>query len=147
MARYVTTVRTERPAAEVFAFMADLRNFARWDPGVSRVAQVEGEGGGLGTTFDVDVTTAGRTSTLRYETTTYDPPHEVVVRAGNRLLTSVDRVTVVEGAGSTVVTYDADLRLRGILAIGELGLRLAFRRIGDRAAAGLRDALDGVEVR
>ena len=43
MARYVTKVRTRRPAVEVFAFMADLRNLVEWDPGVKRAAMVEGD--------------------------------------------------------------------------------------------------------
>ena len=52
------------------------------------------------------------------------------------------KVVEPDGTGS-VVTYDADLRLNGILGIGDLGLRLMFGRIGDRAAAGLRRALGG----
>ncbi len=45
---------------------------------------------------------------------------------------------------AAVVTYEADLSLKGVLRIGDPLLGLAFRRIGDRAAAGLRTALDGV---
>ena len=48
MARYVTTVRTMQTPAEVFAYMADLRNFAQWDPGISKVIQVKGAAGGAG---------------------------------------------------------------------------------------------------
>ena len=48
MARYVTTVRTQQPAAEAFAYMADLRHFAEWDPGVKKVVQVKGDGAGAG---------------------------------------------------------------------------------------------------
>jgi hypothetical protein len=47
-------------------------------------------------------------------------------------------------AGS-VVTYDADLRLNDVLRVGDLGLRLVFGQIGDRAAAGLRRVL-GAQV-
>ena len=53
MARYVTRVRTHRSAEDAFAYLADMRSFAAWDPGVRRVAQVEGEGAGLGAVFDV----------------------------------------------------------------------------------------------
>lgn len=44
MARYITTVRTRRSVADAFAYMADLRNFAEWDPGVRKVVQVDGDG-------------------------------------------------------------------------------------------------------
>jgi hypothetical protein len=46
MARYVTTVKTAKTPKQAFAYMADLRNFAEWDPGVKTVKQVEGSGGG-----------------------------------------------------------------------------------------------------
>ena len=35
MARYMTRVRTDMAPSEAFAYMADLRNFAEWDPGVT----------------------------------------------------------------------------------------------------------------
>jgi len=147
MARYVTRVRTRRPVAEVFAFMADLRNFALWDPGVRRVEQVAGTGGGASAVFDVTVVGV-RDTTLRYRTEAYRAPEALRVVARSLLLTSTDRVTVevAPSGGATLVTYDADLQLNGPLRLADPLLRLAFRRIGDRAAAGLRRALDGDEV-
>jgi carbon monoxide dehydrogenase subunit G len=144
MARYVTTVRTSWSPEVAFAYMADLRNFAAWDPGVRRVEQVDGEGGGEGTSFDVTVAGVGRDTVLRYRTVEFDAPHEVLVVANNAVLTSEDRVTVVaEPDGGSSVTYDADLRLGGVLRLADPALRLVFGRIGDRAAAGLRTALAG----
>ncbi len=146
MARYVTTVRTDRDADEVFAYLADLRNFAEWDPGVRRVTQVEGDGAGADATFDVTIAGVWPELTLRYRTRSYDPPRELLVVAESALFTSEDRITVATDDAGTLVTYDADLRLNGLLRLGDLGLRLAFGRIGDRAAAGLRRALDGERV-
>ena len=147
MARYITKVRTARPADEVFVYLADLRNFADWDPGVRRVAQVEGDGAGSGAVFDVTVAGVGRDLTLRYHTVEYSPPKDLLVRAASRLFTSEDRITVETDDAGTVVTYDADLRLNGVFRLADPALRLAFRRIGDRAAAGLRRALDAQPVR
>jgi len=146
VARYVTTLRTDRDAEEVFAYLADLRNFAEWDPGVRRVAQVEGDGAGRGAAFDVTIDGVWPELTLRYRTISYEPPRELLVLAESRLFTSEDRITVETDDVGTVVTYDADLRLNGVLRLGDLGLRLVFGRIGDRAAAGLRRALDGERV-
>jgi carbon monoxide dehydrogenase subunit G len=145
MARYVTKVRTARTPQEAFAYMADLRNFAEWDPGVKAVKQVEGSGGGPGTTFDVTVAGPGRDLTLRYVTEEHDAPRNLLVVARSLTLTSIDRITVEPDGTGSVVTYDADLRLNGVLRIGDLGLRLVFGRIGDRAAAGLRRVL-GAQV-
>lgn len=147
MARYTTRVRTQRPGDEVFAYMADLRNFAEWDPGVRRVSQVDGDGAGPDAVFDVTVGGVGRDLTLRYRTVEYAPPRDLLVVATGKLLVSEDRITVEIDDAGTEVTYDADLRLNGPLRLADPLLRLVFGRIGDRAAAGLRRVLDGREVR
>lgn len=146
MARYSTTVRTPRPPDEAFAYMADLRNFALWDPGVTRVTQVHGEGGGPTSVFDVVVKSVGGGTTLQYVTTRYDEPRFVQVEARSSLLTSIDRIDVVPDGEGSVVTYDAELRLNGPLGVFDLGLKPVFKRIGDRAAAGLERALGGERV-
>ena len=40
--------------------------------------------------------------------------------------------------GGTIVTYDADVTLKGALRAFELPFRLVFRRLGDSARDGLR---------
>ena len=145
MARYVTTVRSAKTPREAFAYMADLRNFAEWDPGVKAVRQVEGSGGGPDSVFDVTVVAPGRDLTLRYVTEEHDAPHNLLVVARSSVFTSIDRITVEPDGTGSVITYDADLRLNGVLRIGDLGLRLVFGQIGNRAAAGLRRVL-GAQV-
>jgi len=140
MARYVTTVRTPQTVEEAFAYMADLRHFADWDPGVKKVVQVKGDGGGAGTAFDVTVSG----TTLRYVTEVHEPSTRLVAVAKSRTLTSTDTITVETDAGTTLVTYDALLELNGVLRLADPVLGLVFRRIGDRAIAGLRRVLGGV---
>ena len=120
--------------------MADLRNFAEWDPGVRRVTQVEGKGGGAGAVFDVTLATR-RENIFRYHTTVFDPPRTVVAIAKTSVLTSEDRITVDADLTGTIVTYDADLRLNGPLRVGYLLLRGVLKRIADRASTGLQQAL------
>ena len=142
MARYVTKVLTSRSPDEVFAYMADLRNFAEWDPGVRHVAQVEGEGGGPGAVFDVTVRTK-REQTLRYRTAVFDPPHELLVVAKTKALTSEDRITVGSDGRGSIVIYDAALRLNGPLRVGSAVLYFVFRRIGDRVFGWLMPSTRG----
>lgn len=146
MARYVVHVRTPMPPAEAFAYMADLNNFARWDPGVDGVEQVEGAGPGAKSVFDVSVKAVVGTMTLRYESTRYEPTTLVVARAESSTLTSLDTITVHPDGTGAVVTYEAELTLNGVLRFADPLLGLAFGRIGGRAADGLIDALDGERV-
>lgn len=143
MARYVMHVRSPKSPAESFAYMADLSNFAEWDPGVIKGEQVEGDGAGIDAAFDVIVKGVGGPLTLRYQTEAYDPPSAFVARAESRLLTSIDTITVVADGTGSIVTYDAELTLNGLLGLTDPILGLAFKRIGDRAATGLIEALDG----
>lgn len=141
MASYVASFPSPLAPPEAFAYMADLRNFARWDPGVREVTQIAGDGGGEGATFDVVLSSFGGRMTLRYVTTRYEEPELVRVQARSKLLSSIDTVEVrADGTGS-VVTYHAELRLNGPWGALDVLLGPVFRRIGDRAADGLRDAL------
>lgn len=142
MARYHMRLRTDRPAVEVFAYLADLRNFADWDPGIASSEQVTGSGPGIGAAYDVDASG----SVLRYEVDVFDPPHRIRAHARNRWITSIDTISVaVDGRGS-IVTYDADVRLNGVLRIGDPIFGLVFNRIGDRAREGLTEKLEATLV-
>lgn len=146
MAHYVVSVRSPRSAEEAFAYMADLTNFAAWDPGVVKAEQVVGHGPGPDAAFEVQVKAVGGPMTLTYDTTEYDPPTKVRAVATSSRLTSDDTITVQPDGTGSIVTYDAKLELNGVLRVFDPLLGLAFRRIGDRAATGLVAALDGERV-
>ena len=147
MARYVVHVRTPKPPAEAFAYMADLTNLAEWDPGVERVEQVEGHGAGPGAAFDVAVKLPGRTMTLRYDTVAFDDTSTTMTAiAQNAVMTSKDMIAVEADGDGSIVTYDAELKLKGLLGLFDPVLGLTFNQIGDRAAAGLVDTLAGERV-
>lgn len=141
MAKYTVSVESSKSVEEAFAYMADLRNFANWDPGVLTVTQVAGDGGGPESSFDVAVKSVGGGTVLRYETVEYDEPGNLLVEARNSKFTSIDRITVVAKGEGSIVTYSAELLLNGCLSPLNPLLGLVFNRIGDRAAAGLRRVL------
>ena len=138
MPRYVAKVRSPHTPEEAFAFLADLRNFARWDPGVKSSRQVTGDGPGEGAEYEVVVTG----STLVYRVEEYDPPRSLLAIAVTKRLTSRDLVTVAPDDEGSTCTYDATLTLNGALRVFEPLMALVFRRVGDKAAGGLAVALD-----
>jgi carbon monoxide dehydrogenase subunit G len=146
MARYIVSVRSPLTPESTFDYMADLRNFAHWDPGVKKVAQVAGDGGGADAVFDVTVSSVGRDLTLRYVTQEFDKPKRVLIQASSRLFTSIDRISVEPHTDGCTVTYDAELKLNGLLRFADTLLKPAFNRIGDRASDGLRRVLNGETV-
>lgn len=142
MARYVTTIKSSKSPEEAFRYMSDLRNFSEWDRNIIKVEQVEGNGAGLHSKFDITVRgVGGRPSVLRYDTTEYDEFTNVLVEGRNTLFTSVDRITVTPTDGGCSVTYDAILTANWIVSPMNLVLGFVFNKVGDSATKGLRKVL------
>jgi carbon monoxide dehydrogenase subunit G len=142
MARYSGTVTTSRPPEEVFDYLADFSSVAEWDPGVKEAYPVNSGGVRRGARFKVISRFLGRDVPLTYRTVELDRPHRVVLRATSDTVVSNDAISFRPTPnGGTLVTYDADLRLKGALRLAELPMRVLFRRIGERARDGLEEAL------
>ncbi len=142
MARYVTTVDTTWDRERAFAYLADFASISDWDPGVVRSKRLSDEPFAVGARFEVISSFLGREIPLVYEVLEIDPPRRVLLRAETSTMTSLDEMTFdLRPGGGTLVTYDADLALKGVAKVAEPGMRLAFRRIGDHARDGLRDRL------
>ncbi len=142
MATYRARVTSRWPPAEVFDYMARFSNAARWDPGVAEATEDDPGATGLGATYRLVVRNYGRSIPLNYRIEEYERPHRVVLRAENALVRSTDVIEVVpDPQGGSILTYHATLELKGGAVLFTPLLGLSFRRIGDRAAAGLRRAL------
>lgn len=142
MARYVTTIHSSKTPEEAFRYMADLRNFAEWDRNIIKVEQINGDGAGLNTVFDITVRgVGGKPSVLRYTTTEFDEFTNILVKGRNTIFTSIDRVTVVPTATGCDVTYDAILTANWVVAPMNLFLGAIFKKVGDSATKGLRKVL------
>ena len=144
MARYVTTEQTDWDPETAFAYLADFSSVADWDPSIEWCRLVDGAALSVGARYELELETLGRRTRMTYETIALETPRKVVLRSETGALVSVDTMTFEpRPAGGTAVTYDADLKLKGPLRLLDPLLRLAFGRIGDKAAAGLRERLAG----
>lgn len=145
MARYTTTQTTGWDPDTAFAWMADLRHLAVWDPSIRSSDQVVGDGPGPGAEYDVTVHAAGGDRTMRYRIEEWEPEaRRLLAVSETPVLTSYDRISVetVEGHDHpTAVTYDADLVMKGPAKVADPLVALGFDRMGDQAAAGLADVL------
>ncbi|HVM65680.1 MAG TPA: SRPBCC family protein [Acidimicrobiales bacterium] len=143
MARYRTTITSTKSPDDAFEYLADFVNAAEWDPGVVEGTHLTSGPPGPGSRFRLVASFLGRRVPLEYEIVAFERGRRVVFRADDSKVRSVDEIRFAGDGGETSVTYDADLRVKGLLgALVDPLLALAFRRIGDRAAAGLRRALN-----
>jgi carbon monoxide dehydrogenase subunit G len=141
MARYTAAVDTPRPPGEVFAYLSDFSRTVEWDPGVVEAERLGTAPVGEGSEFRLVADFLGRKATITYRIVEYDPPSAVTFRGENSSVVSLDRITFAPSDGGTRITYDADLALKGLLRLADPLLALVFRRVGDRALAGMRKTL------
>lgn len=128
------------PVELVFDYLADFETTEEWDPGTVRTVRLEGDGG-VGTAYRNVSAFAGRETELRYVVEASDRPTRVVLRGENKTVVARDTMTFRSESGGTRVTYRAEFRLKGLARFAEPLLRTPFRRLGDEAERGLRDAL------
>jgi len=122
MARYQTEIESTFTAGAAFHYMAEFQNVEHWDPGVRTAEKLSDEPARLGTEFDEG--------------------SRVVLRGETSRLISQDEITVRANGDESVVTYIANLKLRGPLAILNPFLGSTLKKIGDRARDQLRKSLN-----
>ena len=71
----------DRPVSEVWDFVADIRNMDKWVNGVSDPRPVSDGEWGVGSAFESKYTYAGKTHTITYEITGFDPPNRLAMRS------------------------------------------------------------------
>jgi len=141
MALYKASIACARPREEVFAYLSDFSRTVEWDPGVVDAERLDDGELGEGSEFRIVAEFLGRETPLTYRIVEYDPPNAVTFRGESATVVSRDRVTFEDFGAGTLVTYEAKLTLRGPFTLADPLLALAFKRIGERALAGLRATL------
>jgi dehydrogenase/reductase SDR family protein 12 len=142
MVTLIEVTEVARPLKEAFAFVSDFANAERWDPGVKESRREDDGPLGIGATYRLVVTFRNTSLPMTYRIVEFQPPWRVVLRGEGSTIKAVDEISFEPVGERTRITYRAELRMRGPLALVEPFLRGAFDRMGKRAIAGLRDALD-----
>ena len=149
MARYLARVATPLSVETTFDKLADLSRFSEWDPGVLHGRCVRQTADGVGSIYELMLDAPFGRPWLRYMVDRFErAPQGCVIGFSGSIngLTSVDEMRVATAAEGTVATYDAALTARFRWALCGCRLNVYFRRLGDRAAFGLRRFLGGSAV-
>jgi hypothetical protein len=142
MPRYQTWITTPLTRAATFAELSRFDRAAEWDPGVDEGSMLTPEPVGLGSRFALQTRFLGRALPLVYEVVDFEPDTRIGLRAENAFVESNDTIVFETLGNGTEISYDARLRPKGLARVGTPFFALAFRRIGDRAADGLRRHLN-----
>ena len=134
------TLQVPRPPEEVFAYLQDFTTTEEWDPGTVRTTRLEGEGG-VGTRYRNVSRFLGRETELEYVVEQADSPGRLRLRGENKTVISEDTMTMTPTSAGTELTYRAEFTFKGFAKFVAPLLSPAFKRLGDEAEKGLRDAL------
>ena len=137
--RITRSVTVAKPIDQVFAYLSDFTTTTAWDPGTVKTVRISGDGG-LGTKYANTSTFNGRETNLVYEVIDFISNERLQLRGANKTLTAIDTLTFAKVEGGTSVTYDANFAFKGIAKLVAPFLAAAFKKLGDEAEVGLRQA-------
>jgi carbon monoxide dehydrogenase subunit G len=112
MINYESSTFIARPAEEVFAYVADVRNDQHWHKDVKSANVIKGDGQlSVGTVFDVKGTVSGTEEIIAYEA-----PHKVILKGGDMgKMVPTDIRTIEPLDGGVRFTRHIDLEAGGFM--------------------------------
>jgi uncharacterized membrane protein len=97
------TQTIDRPAGEVFAYLADMANNPRWQRGMRRCQWTSEPPLRLGSTYDQEASFLGRTITSSFEVTELEPGRRIRIQTtGGSMPIDVTRHVEPDGDGCVV---------------------------------------------
>src|SRR5690348_6799459 len=118
-------IAINRPAEEVFDFLADARNEPRWLPGASGVEKVSDGPVGLGTRFRGEY---ARIGTVTIEIVAFERPARVTFHGRARSMEFDDAVTLAPSPGGTILRAAMESHPGGFLKLMTPAVRGVMRR-------------------
>lgn len=129
------------PIEEAFAYTADFDHIDQWDPGVAESTRLDEGPIGEGSRFELLLAFGSRRIPMTYAITEYEPPSRFVLVGEGSALTAIDTITFEARETGTDITYEADLRFKGLMALLMPFLGGVTRGVGRKAVEGLQKAL------
>lgn len=127
---------------EAFAFIADFVTSAQWDPGVASAERIDSGPVKVGSRYRLGVRVGGRVTPMEYTITHLEAPRRVVLAGEGSGVVAVDDIGFEPAGTGTTISYTADIRLRGLMALLSPFAGGAFRRIARDAREGMQRTLD-----
>ena len=118
MAHAENDITINRPAAEVYAFLADGLNNPKWRPGVQRIALKSGPAGESGAVYSQTLTgPKGRPLQGDYEIIDAEPGRLLGFQVVAGPARPAGRYQLTETDGSTTVRFSLDLKLPLVMRV------------------------------
>ncbi len=131
------------PPDRVIDYLKDFGNAEEWDPGTQSCTR-EGDGPiEVGATWHNVSKIVGVTAELTYKLDTLSNRTLVFVGT-NDSSTSVDTITVDASGSGSVITYRADLEMKGAAKILSPAMKLVFEKVANDTEKQMTTVLNGL---
>lgn len=143
--RLFRTMVVAKPLDTVFDFLSDFTTTVQWDPGTVTTVRLHGNGG-IGTTYLNTTKFLGKETQLTYVVEELADRKLIRLRGENETVTSVDTMRFRRVGSGTEVSYRAEFEFKGLSRLIAPLFKPALERLGNQAQAGMRKALNRLEV-
>ncbi|MDX1889413.1 SRPBCC family protein [Mycolicibacterium sp. 050158] len=135
------TFTVSTPPDRVIDYLKDFGNAEQWDPGTESCVR-QGQGPiEVGATWHNVSKIFGVTAELTY--TLRELTHRTLVFVGeNESSTSTDTITVDASGAGSVLTYRADLEMKGAAKLLSPAMKLVFEKLAHDTERQMTDVLD-----
>lgn len=134
------TITTTLPIEDAFAYLSDFSNASEWDPGTVTSKARDDRAPYVGQEYDLEVAWGDRRLDMVYTITKLEENRLLELEGDGSTTHAVDTMTFTTDGDATIVSYQADIRLKGILRLAEPFLKSKFTSLGDEAEYGLSTA-------
>jgi len=137
------TIRVDRPAREVFAYVANFSTCEQWDSTAIEATRLNDGPLGVGSRFKVVCSAPVGTLSLDYEIVDYVPDVKVVLLGRSRFFTVQDTITITPTVTGCELVYTAEFTWRPLIAPFAERFQDGLERMGRASVQqGLKRALD-----
>ena len=142
MPRFEHEIVVARPPADVFAYLADLRNLPTWQSSLVEVRPHDDSADGTGSRFTEVRSVAGRRIESTAEVAAYEPERELTLRVVSGPFPATVRHLLAPAPEGTRLRVEFEVQVKGMLAFAGGMIERQARRQAERDLEQLRQALE-----
>jgi uncharacterized membrane protein len=142
MIEFETRISIDRPVEEVFAYVAEPRNFPSWNSAVQEVRPLSSGPSGVGSTYSMERQLPGGRATNELVVLVHEQPREFAIETTTGPTPFRYRYRFAGDDGRTVVELDARVELPGVASIMTPLVRRAVKQGVDDNLATLKQVLE-----
>ena len=133
------SIEVQRPLHEVFAYVSEFSRIEEWDPAVARGIKQTPGAPGVDSEYQIDMK-AG--FSLQYRVIEFEENARMLMTVDSRFFTALEEIRFKASRNGTRVRYIAKFDFPAPLAAFNRAFPAAMERVGKRAMAGLKEALE-----